>query len=66
MVEGDGIGPAITPSDTRQRLFVAAELRPRLRALFVLVQDHTASGGRLIRIASMLPPVLSPNSVPRS
>ena len=29
-------------------------------------QVHTASGGRLIRIASMLPPVLSPNSVPRS
>ena len=25
-----------------------------------------ASGGRLIRIASMLPPVLSPNKVPRS
>ena len=30
------------------------------------VQLHTASGGRLIRMASMLPPVLSPNSVPRS
>jgi len=30
------------------------------------VQVHTASGGRLIRIASMLPPVLRPNSVPRS
>ena len=29
-------------------------------------QDHVASGGRLIRIASMLPPVLSPNAVPRS
>ena len=29
-------------------------------------QVHTASGGRLIRIASMLPPVLRPNSVPRS
>ena len=30
------------------------------------VQLHVASGGKLIRIASMLPPVLSPNSVPRS
>jgi hypothetical protein len=29
-------------------------------------QLHTASGGRLIRIASMLPPVFRPNSVPRS
>ena len=29
-------------------------------------QVQTASGGRLIRIASMLPPVLRPNSVPRS
>lgn len=29
-------------------------------------QVHTASGGRLIRIASMLPPVFRPNSVPRS
>ena len=29
-------------------------------------QVHTASGGRLIRIASILPPVLRPNSVPRS
>ena len=29
-------------------------------------QAHVASGGRLIRIASMLPPVLRPNSVPRS
>jgi len=27
---------------------------------------HLAKGGRLIRIASMLPPVLSPNRVPRS
>ena len=29
-------------------------------------QSHVATGGRLIRIASILPPVLSPNSVPRS
>lgn len=29
-------------------------------------QLHTASGGKLIRIASMLPPVFRPNSVPRS
>jgi len=29
-------------------------------------QAQVASGGRLIRIASMLPPVFSPNSVPRS
>ena len=29
-------------------------------------QLHAASGGRLIRIASTLPPVLRPNSVPRS
>ena len=29
-------------------------------------QLHTARGGRLIRIASILPPVLRPNSVPRS
>ena len=29
-------------------------------------QLQTASGGRLIRIASMLPPVFRPNSVPRS
>ena len=29
-------------------------------------QTQFASGGRLIRIASMLPPVLRPNSVPRS
>ena len=29
-------------------------------------QAQTASGGRLIRIASMLPPVLRPNKVPRS
>ncbi len=29
-------------------------------------QSHVACGGRLIRIASTLPPVLSPNSVPRS
>ena len=28
--------------------------------------DQTASGGRLIRIASILPPVLRPNNVPRS
>ena len=42
-------------------------------ALVVLVwsrtrpdQLHVASGGKLIRIASMLPPVLSPNNVPRS
>ena len=28
--------------------------------------SHVATGGRLIRIASMLPPVFSPNSVPRS
>ncbi|MFL6772410.1 MAG: coproporphyrinogen III oxidase, partial [Sphingomicrobium sp.] len=27
---------------------------------------HLASGGRLIRIASTLPPVLRPNNVPRS
>jgi len=27
---------------------------------------HFASGGRLIRMASTLPPVLSPNKVPRS
>lgn len=30
------------------------------------LQVHTASGGRLIKIASMLPPVFRPNSVPRS
>ena len=30
------------------------------------LQVQTASGGRLIRIASMLPPVFRPNSVPRS
>ena len=29
-------------------------------------QLHFASGGRLMRIASMLPPVFRPNSVPRS
>src|SRR5690606_9418956 len=29
-------------------------------------QFHFTSGGRLIRIASMLPPVLRPNNVPRS
>ena len=29
-------------------------------------QVQTASGGRLIRIASMLPPVFKPNNVPRS
>ncbi len=27
---------------------------------------HFASGGRLIRIASILPPVFRPNNVPRS
>ena len=32
----------------------------------VEAHDQLASGGRLIRIASMLPPVLSPNKVPRS
>jgi hypothetical protein len=41
-------------------------------ALTALVWSRTAtqlqeaSGGKLIRMASMLPPVLSPNSVPRS
>ena len=29
-------------------------------------QVQTASGGRLIKIASMLPPVFRPNRVPRS
>lgn len=36
------------------------------RALPFPVQPQTASGGRLIRIASILPPVLRPNNVPRS
>lgn len=30
------------------------------------IHPHVATGGRLIRIASTLPPVLRPNSVPRS
>ena len=38
----------------------AADAAPLFRQL------HLASGGRLIRIASILPPVLSPNNVPRS
>lgn len=36
------------------------------RAVSAMDQVHTASGGRLIRMASILPPVLRPNSVPRS
>ena len=38
----------------------AADAAPLFRQL------HLARGGRLIRIASILPPVLSPNNVPRS
>jgi hypothetical protein len=40
------------------REFVAGDL--------LVAHFHFATGGRLMRIASMLPPVLSPNSVPRS
>ena len=35
-------------------------------AVSLLAQPQVATGGRLIRIASMLPPVLRPKSVPRS
>jgi hypothetical protein len=37
----------------------------RVRDRFV-AHVHFANGGRLIRIASMFPPVLRPNKVPRS
>src|SRR6478752_4997016 len=45
----------------RDDLAVLDRLVCQARAYF-----HRASGGRLIRMASMLPPVLSPKSVPRS
>ena len=50
-----------SPWSTRsrsRRSTAALRRRPR--------QSHRASGGRLIRIASTLPPVLSPKVVPRS
>ncbi len=43
---------------------LAEWFRQRLAAK--LTQLQVTSGGRLIRMASMLPPVLRPNSVPRS
>ena len=45
--------------DDRADLAVRHAIRRRISA-------HVATGGRLIRIASILPPVLRPNKVPRS
>lgn len=46
-------------------LFLVAA-RVSVRAVQAIDQVHTASGGRLIRMASIFPPVLRPNRVPRS
>ena len=42
------------------------EVRSRFLVAVLSRQAQVARGGRLIRIASMFPPVLRPNSVPRS